>query len=303
MAIGVIVGARLGHVLFYDPIEYLKHPLDILKIWEGGLASHGAAIGILISMYLFVRKYKKSYLWLFDRIVIAVALSGFFIRSGNLMNSEIYGVATNSSYGFIYTRDLTHECKENKLIKQVRFIKTNNDTLVDGKYVHLTMNVAFINGKDESQLKNSISEIFNILTYTPRRDDFNVFYPDNVTDKKVDLKFNSRGYYIASIPVLGIPKHPTQVYEATAYLLIFLFLYLLYFKRNDQSPHGRIFSYFLILVFGARFIIEFFKNDQSAFESGMILNMGQLLSIPFVLAGIALYIYSNKSVKKQINLK
>ena len=77
MAVGTIVGARLGHVLFYDPLEYFKHPLDILKIWEGGLASHGAAIGILIAMYLFVRKYKKSFLWLIDRVVITVPFQDY----------------------------------------------------------------------------------------------------------------------------------------------------------------------------------------------------------------------------------
>jgi phosphatidylglycerol:prolipoprotein diacylglycerol transferase len=92
MALGTIIGARLGHVLFYSPSEYFKDPISILKVWEGGLASHGAAIGILIALYLFVRKYKFNFLWLFDRIAIVVALSGVFIRLGNLINSEIFGV-------------------------------------------------------------------------------------------------------------------------------------------------------------------------------------------------------------------
>jgi prolipoprotein diacylglyceryl transferase len=89
MAIGVIVGARLGHCLFYEPGYYLSHPIEILKIWRGGLASHGAAIGIIIALWLFSRKEKKDFTWTIDSVAITVAPSGFFIRMGNLMNSEI----------------------------------------------------------------------------------------------------------------------------------------------------------------------------------------------------------------------
>jgi phosphatidylglycerol---prolipoprotein diacylglyceryl transferase len=105
MAIGTIVGARLGHVLFYQAKEYLANPLDILKIWEGGLASHGAAIGIILSLYIFSRKTKKPLIYILDRIVITVALAGVLIRLGNLMNSEIYGVETSLPWGFIFVRD------------------------------------------------------------------------------------------------------------------------------------------------------------------------------------------------------
>ncbi len=105
MAVGVIIGARLGHCLFYEPAYYFSHPLEIIMIWHGGLASHGAAIGILIAVYLFTRKEKKDYLWALDRIAIVVALSGFLIRMGNLMNSEIYGVETTVPWGFVFLRN------------------------------------------------------------------------------------------------------------------------------------------------------------------------------------------------------
>jgi len=105
MAIGVIVGARLGHCFFYEPGYYLRNPLEIIMIWHGGLASHGAAIGILVVLWLFVRKEKKEYTWILDRIAIVVALSGFFIRMGNLMNSEIYGVETTVPWGFVFLRN------------------------------------------------------------------------------------------------------------------------------------------------------------------------------------------------------
>ncbi|MDX5345637.1 MAG: prolipoprotein diacylglyceryl transferase [Hymenobacteraceae bacterium] len=105
MIVGTVIGARLGHVLFYQPDYYLSHPIDILKIWEGGLASHGATVGILLALYLFSRKYKFDYMWVLDRIVIVVALGGALIRLGNLMNHEIIGKPTNLPWGFYFMRN------------------------------------------------------------------------------------------------------------------------------------------------------------------------------------------------------
>lgn len=193
MALGTIIGARLGHCLFYEPGYYLSNPVEILMVWHGGLASHGAGIGIFIALYLFTKKSKKSYLWILDRMAVIVALSGFFIRTGNLMNSEIYGVETNLPWGFVFLR--------------------NGET---------------------------------------------------------------------------VPKHPTQIYEALAYLFVFILLYFIYKRNQGVFKSGLLFSLFMIFVFGFRFFIEFIKNNQVAFESGMMLNMGQWLSIPFVLFGIIL---------------
>jgi phosphatidylglycerol---prolipoprotein diacylglyceryl transferase len=202
MAIGTIVGARLGHCLFYEPAFYLRHPLEILLVWHGGLASHGAALGILIALGLFVRKEKKGYAWVLDRIAIVVGLSGFFIRMGNLMNSEIYGVETTVPWGFVFLRN--HEVA---------------------------------------------------------------------------------------------PKHPTQIYEGMAYLLIFFLIYWMYWRQKGKVYQGLLISIFLILVFTSRFFIEFLKENQVAFEATMKLNMGQLLSIPFVLLGIAGLYWSLKNKK------
>ncbi len=205
MAIGVVGGARLGHCLFYEPSYYLAHPLEILMIWHGGLASHGAAIGILTAVWLFARKEKKDYLWVLDRVAIVVALSGFFIRMGNLMNSEIYGTETTMPWGFVFLRN--HEVA---------------------------------------------------------------------------------------------PKHPTQIYEGLAYLLIFFLLYRIYWSKKGEHIQGLLISLICILIFSARFIIEFVKEDQVAFESTMKMNMGQLLSIPFVLLGLAGLIWSIKRNKRAV---
>jgi len=192
--IATVVGARLGHVIFYGWSDYSKNPLEILKVWHGGLASHGGAIGILIAMWLY-SKYvtKKSPIWTLDRLVVPVALAGCFIRLGNLMNSEIVGRVSNVSWAFIF----------------------------------------------------------------PRAD---------VAD-----------------PMM--PRHPSQLYEAICYLFIFAFLMYLYWRTDARNKQGLIFGVFLIGVFTARFLIEFIKENQEAFEQGMLLNMGQILSIPFILGG------------------
>lgn len=198
--IGTVIGARLGHVLFYEPGYYLANPAKILAIWQGGLASHGAAIGILLAIWLYTRKTGKSYWWVLDRLVIVVALGGFFIRMGNLMNSEIYGHLTNLPWGFIFVRD----------------------------------------GQSD-------------------------------------------------------PRHPTQIYEALSYLILFIALLLYYRKNYTTMKQGTIFGIFLIVLFGVRFLIEFLKEPQVTFESNMVLNMGQWLSLPFILFGIYLLAFKNKA--------
>ena len=198
--LGTIIGARIGHCLFYNPSYYLANPIEILYVWQGGLASHGGALGILVSTYLYNKKVsKKGYIWVFDRLVIGVAIAGAMIRLGNLMNSEIYGGPTTLPWGFIFVRD----------------------------------------GQTE-------------------------------------------------------PMHPTQIYEIIYCLITFALTYWLYWKKEAYKKTGLIFGVFLIGIFFSRFLVEFVKNNQESFENDMFLNMGQILSIPFVIAGIWLIINSNK---------
>lgn len=207
LAIAGIIGARLGHCLFYEPDYYLKNPLEILKVWKGGLVSHGWAVGILISLWLYHRKFKVPFLWLMDRIVIVVALASVFIRLGNFFNSEIYGLPTHLPLGVEFVRDRLYDSTTGEVLPTV-------------------------------------------------------------------------------------PRHPTQLYEALSYLLIFIASFAFYQKRNLEVQDGFIFSVFMIALFSARILIEFLKIDQVAFEAGMIFNMGQLLSLPFIFTGIGLIIYT-----------
>lgn len=196
MIIATIVGARLGHVLFYGWDYYSQHPIEIFKVWNGGLASHGGTIGILLALIIWSKKVShRSVFWVLDRVVVPTALVAAMIRFGNLMNSEIYGVQTNLPWGFIFERN--HE---------------------------------------------------------------------------------------------SVAKHPTQIYESLSYLLTFGVMLWMYWKTKAKDHQGLILGVFFVMVFASRFLIEFVKEDQEAFEAAMTLNMGQWLSIPFVLGGLFLAI-------------
>ncbi len=212
MFLAVLVGARLGHCLFYEPEYYLTadHWLEIVlpfghdaSGWHytgyQGLASHGAAIAILLAMWIYYRKYRMNPIWIIDHLLVIIALGGAFIRLGNLFNSEIYGVQTDLPWGFIFER--------------------NHET---------------------------------------------------------------------------VPKHPTQLYESLSYFLIFLVCILVYRHKDGKLRTGVLFGWWLIALFGARFLIEFVKEEQVAFEKGMTLDMGQWLSIPFILLGVILLLLAYK---------
>ena len=219
MVIGVIVGARLGHCLFYEwhllpePVKflgitfkygnpYLAKPWQLLYIWQGGLASHGGAIGLLTAGYFLNKQFKKGFIWIFDRLVIGVCVCGACIRLGNLMNSEIYGDYTTMPWGFIFAR----------------------------------------NGETQ-------------------------------------------------------PCHPTQIYEMLYCLITFIIIWWMYWKKEAYKRTGLIFGVFLLGIFGTRFLLEFIKFNQEAFEENMLLNMGQILSLPFILWGIYLVVHALRKQK------
>lgn len=203
MVFGTIIGARVGHCFFYEWDYFTEHPLEVLYVWKGGLSSHGGAFGILISLFIFSRNIHKSYLWVLDRIIIAVAICGACIRFGNLMNHEIYGDPTTMPWGFSF---MLHPFNENSPMSE--------------------------------------------------------------------------------------PSHPTQIYEMLYCLFTFAVTLFLYWKTEARKRTGLIFGVFLICVFFTRFMLEFIKRPQEDFESDMLINMGQILSIPFFVAGFALIVYN-----------
>jgi len=217
VVIATIVGARLGHVFFYDWHIYKENPIDIIKIWEGGLASHGGAIAILIALFLYSRYVsKRNMFWILDRIVAPIAIAGCFIRLGNLVNHEIIGEPTTLPWGFKFMQE-----------------SMDNMVVVDGQLQH-------------------------------------------------------------------VYRHPAQLYEAIGYLISFFVLHRFYWQTTMKEKKGMIFGFFLIFIFGWRFIVEFVKVGQADRDAGMIINTGQWLSIPFVLAGIIIiFLASKKMLQKK----
>jgi len=190
--IGIVVGARLAHCLLYDPGYYLSNPLKILAIWEGGLASHGGGLGVIIAAYFYQKRYEMSFVWLLDRLAISTALFGFFVRFGNFINSEIIGIPSNVPWAIIFSR------------------------------------------------------------------------------------------------IDNLPRHPAQLYEAISYLAIFSILFAAYRFSKIKEYSGALLGGFLVMIFTARFAIEFVKIKQAAYSSEFTFSTGQLLSIPFFIVGLIL---------------
>ena len=215
--VGCVIGLRLGHCFFYNPGYYLTNPIEIFKIWEGGLASHGGAIGILIAIWIFSRHSKMQYFEALDKVVLVVPLAGSFVRVGNFINSEILGIPTTLPWG-------------------VKFLRNWDD--LDQAYI--ASNGACPN-----------------------------------------LDINCLADYC-------IARHPTQLYEAMFYITMFFVFLLIYKKFTPTWKKGTFLGWFLIVLFGFRFLIEYTKTEQAEFIWNAPITMGQLLSIPFVIFGIYL---------------
>jgi len=288
-----IVGARLGHVFFYDWGYYKNNLGEILMVWKGGLASHGAAISIVLAMFWWSKKIaKKHTLWTMDRIVIVVALAGGFIRMGNWFNSEIYGAPANSAVQTVFVEAGRASIVRGYggILESVRFDNTGEIYTTDSlDYPVLTAQLRFYNLSDiqsEEYANTYLSRIMNASS----KDNSNLLpFPGAKAEA-----FSDAGGGYAEIKVLGVPRYPTQLFEAGAYWLIFVLLAWLYLKTKAGTRRGFLFGTFLIGVFGFRFFIEFYKEIQVGFENTMTLNMGQWLSIPLVLSGLYLMLTSKE---------
>lgn len=312
MMIGIIVGARLGHCLFYQPEYYLANPIEILKVWEGGLASHGAGIGIIVSMFIFSRKVaKKPMSWIGDRIVIVVALGALFIRLGNLANSEIYGDATGTEYGFVYVQDTRLSryydgSKEfQKYVEDFKVSKSSSDKPQKKDGFPVELDVTFTRNVVTEDIARSLMQrnIFPLLKQrnTDIGSEGNLFIPE---DEVPEIRLRKTGgRFTATTTIFAVPKHPTHLYESLAYTLTFLLLMWLYWKKKAGDIPWLMTGVLFTSVFIARFFIEFIKENQVASEVGMALNLGQKLSIPFIIIGIFLIVIALLGKTKHLQQK
>jgi len=294
MVVATIIGARLGHVFFYEPERYLANPVDILKIWEGGLASHGAAIAILIALWLYARKKKpgQSYLQILDRIVILVALTGALIRIGNFFNAEIIGKQTHSNYGVFFARPVTQVLMRNDIFTDIRYVKIDS-AAKSYPYPPIKILCQFNPKKnyEEPNLRRFlVNEVSDVMMYNAR-----VREHISQGDFVYDLVRDEDGTWYAILSTLAVPRHPAQLYEATSSFLLFLFLFYLWSRRKEHTRPGLLFGWFMVILWSLRFVYEFFKEPKVDFEYDLPLYMGQLLSIPFVILGIIVLVYAYRS--------
>lgn len=311
MVVATILGARLGHVIFYQPEIIWQEPLSVLLPFEispfrftglQGLASHGAAAGILFALWLYSRKRKpgQNYLQTLDRIVILVAFTGALIRLGNFFNSEIIGKPTEKPWGVVFSSRLTETLRNpnmdpDEIIDDVDYAK--NDSIPAGSDGRkpLFVYVTFKPAAEEAQVRALMHRVRPLLMNN-LSDYFHV-------DQQFPVQFtiapkNEKEGYVARISTVGIARHPAQLYESLACVALFLLLFGIWRRYRENLPQGRIFGIFLVWCFGLRFLFEFLKENQEAFEASLPLNMGQILSIPLMIAGIGVLIWSYR--KKEV---
>ena len=251
--LSTMIGARLGHVFFYDWPYYQNHLVEILlPIRENeqgrlfglisgysftgfaGLASHGATIGILIGLYLYVRKFPDLKLsWILDRIVVPVALGAFLVRLGNFFNSEINGKIVEGAFW-----------------TATKFVRASED-MPAYKAMTLTQ-------------QTTPEAAYALIGSDPRY-----------------------ASILESIPF----RHPAQLYEGIAYLALFFVLRYLYTNSELKNQAGRMFGLFFVVLWTVRFLVEYVKESQGGFESALgVFTTGQWLSLPMIAAGLFLLI-------------
>ncbi len=290
MVIATVIGARIGHCLFYDPAHYLSNPWEILMVWKGGLASHGAAIGILTGIYVYSRKKAgQSYLWVVDRVVIIVALAGALIRFGNFVNSEIVGKPSDSNTSVVFARSLEERVMNEQFVTKAEASKPHQNVDSLGFKAPIELTIEFTPSMDAGLVENYFQLKFAELIEPLSR----------VGEPHIKGFTNTSAYQLvpgsgsgptAKVIVEGIPRHPAQLYESISSFLLFLLLLFVWSRKKGDTPEGLIFGIFLVILFGLRFLYEFLKENQVAFEDNIPLNMGQWLSIPLVIAGIVILV-------------
>jgi len=304
MVIATIVGARLGHILFYQPEVIWEEPLSIFLPFElhpfrftglQGLASHGGAFGILFALWLYARKNRpgQSYLQVVDRIVVVVALTGALIRLGNFFNSEIIGKPTDKAYGVVFVNKFTESVKDSRvdregIVESVVF--KSNDSIPVGSNGRVPLNIYLFFKKGTTELQASNFSGFNARNILAHN--LYEFFDAGGDNMTLDVTTTPDGVVAARISTFGIARHAAQLYESIACVVLFILLFAIWSRYKNDLPPGRLLGIFLIWCFGLRIVFEFLKENQESFEDNMMLNMGQILSIPLVLAGIVILIRS-----------
>jgi prolipoprotein diacylglyceryltransferase len=294
-----IVGYVLvGLVLFFVAMKFLFNkpigdffPIELVNFrFTGfeGLASHGGAIAILFALWLYSRKNKpgQSYLQVLDRIVILVFLTGALIRLGNYFNSEIIGKPTDSPLGVLMVNPVTHQLMMKTAngpapVSSIEYKKDTEKGVTENGKVGLNMYLFFNKGVSPDRVVSFLeAEVKSALL------DQNEFIDEPIGSLNYKISQEPDGSFAAKVITTGIVRHPSQLYESISCFLLFVFFWWYWSRLKNALPEGRIFGWFMVILWSLRFVYEFLKKNQVSFEDAMDMNMGQLLSIPLVLVGV-----------------
>ena len=312
MVVATIIGARLGHVIFYQPDMIWTDPLGVFLPFQfspsfkftglQGLASHGGALGIFFALWLYSRKKKpgQSYLQILDRIAILVALTGCLIRFGNFFNSEIIGKPTDSPTGVVFSGRVTEALLRNQanLVETVGVIKDKVDTVAVNGQTPIQIYLFFKNNVSLEAVENYVNnDVRSILLQSTEYVKEFALVPINY-----EIVSEKDGAWVAKVHTLGIVRHPAQLYESISCLILFAFLFWYWYRHQLNTPPGRIFGLFMVILWSLRFFYEYLKENQEAFEYGLPINMGQILSIPLFIAGMYILLQSYRNSNKNNTL-
>lgn len=315
IVIGAVLGARIVHVIFFQPDLFWSKPFEIFLPFEfqpafrftglQGLSSHGAVLGILAGLWLYSRRKKsgQSYLQVLDRIAVIVALTSAFILAGNFFNAEPTGKPTNSPIGIVLLSPVTEGLVKipccimrnpgGKNPLDFVSVKKDEERAADTTGHRPIILYLFFKPGATEQIVNEFL-LGDVKTYLFDRSEF-VYEPG--TEPLHYTIFVEKDIYTARVRTIGIARHPVQLYESISCLLLFAFLFWYWQKHKANTPLGRIFGSFFIILWSLHFGYDYLKVNQTPIGDGTTLNMGQVLSIPFLIAGVLVTLYSYRKTR------
>jgi prolipoprotein diacylglyceryl transferase len=308
MVLGTLIGSRMGHILFYEPEIVKRGYLELFFFWKSGLASHGAAIGILLGMATYCYRLKVKglkfhlvdrlrrgydFFQVMDRMIIAVAIGCALIRMGNFVNSEIIGIPTDSDYGVLFVKPVEDRIKgQLPFVDRVHFEETGV-FYAPGQTVINTKIYFEHEPYKEQRIRNSIQKRLDYLLPRQGNDYSHVINPWG--SKLIHEFKRSPTQFVLEFESVGVYRHPAQLYESITYFLLGIFMFLIWQKHRIRLRPGSLLGFFFITAFMGRFLLEYVKENQVKNEFITInselaigLNLGQALSIPFVVLGFYL---------------
>ena len=319
LVVAVFIGARLGHVIFYQPQLWAKPlgiflPLDFKPSLHltslVGFSSHGAVVGILVALWLYSRKKKEThyFLYVLDRVSILTVLIAAFILPGSFLNSEVKGKPTNTAFGTVFTKPITKGILQlpccimrnpggkNPLNKVIATKENKEPARTENGHHSVALYLFFKSGTVGKVVDEFM--VGDVKTYL--YDKSQLVYESGEEPLHYAIFNEPNGDFEVRVRTIGIARHPVQLYESFSSLLLFAFLFWYWYTDKSTLSSGRLFGVSMIVFWSIRFMFEFLKNDQSSFMVGLGINKGQTLCMPLILIGVVtLFVSQRRAAQKK----